>query len=231
MGWNNNRALETGLAEPQRLCRFCAITVVLVAHISGVARSEENGGAAAKTPEWIWAVEQRSSQQKVLLHRTFRLSGRAGSAQLRVAAVFSSCKVRLNDRAIVAIDPYAPRLDLDVTDHLRTGENAIEIFAVSGDGPAELAASLQIELTDGSRVLVETGTDWSARSNDVGGSDQSGDPDRLVKGRDCVIGLFPTLDDLVAELIVVSLNGHRPRLITVVWQTHILFVHLVVPIL
>jgi len=140
---------------------------VLVILVTVIACLDVGTSAAAVpdalAPHWIWATPDQSAGQVVNLRRSFTVTKPTVNAQLHLSADFTRCRVRLNGRTIVELDEYGPWLELDVTQHLRQGDNTIELGCISGKGPAAVACTLQVTPSDGASQSIVSDTRWQAQ--------------------------------------------------------------------
>lgn len=114
-------------------------------------------------PAWIWATATRHEPQRVELRKLFRVDSPVQRADLRLATEFTSCVVRFGDRVAFRLDDYGPWLDLDVTDHVHTGDGVLELSCTGSHGPSAIALELTITTIAGRRTVLRSGADWQAR--------------------------------------------------------------------
>lgn len=92
--------------------------------------------------------------------RTFSLPADPVRALLRATADFAGMRVVLNDREVLALDPYDPPGEIEVTDALVAGENVIVLHATGVEGPSAVAAALEIIGSGEKPLVIGTGADW-----------------------------------------------------------------------
>jgi len=114
-------------------------------------------------PEWIWATSDRHDPQRVELRTTFDPDGPVQRADLRLATEYTNCEVRFGDRLAFTLDDYGPWINLDVTDHVRSGKNRIALRCQGSHGPSAIVLELTITTTDGKRQVIRSGPGWQAR--------------------------------------------------------------------
>ena len=95
-------------------------------------------------PDWIWASEDRHDPQRVSLQKRFDVDGPVQRADLRLATDFADCELRLGDRLVMQLDDYGPWIDLDVTEHVRRGQDRIELRCSGSSGPSAVVFELVI---------------------------------------------------------------------------------------
>ena len=91
-------------------------------------------------PHWIWHEAERAEGQSVSLVRSFDVGKNIASARLHLAAVFTNCVLSVNGKSVLRLDEYGPWSQLDLTEWIRVGKNALELRCTSGEGPAAVAA-------------------------------------------------------------------------------------------
>ncbi|QEG02284.1 Cytochrome c [Stieleria maiorica] len=116
--------------------------------------------AQTSSPAWIWGTRDRAPGQVVTLSHPFHVRSAVARATMHLAADFTRCTVRLNQRPLAQLDEFAPWMQWDVTDRLVAGSNHISLHCTSGEGPAAVALSIEIIYADGSVVTVASGDDW-----------------------------------------------------------------------
>ena len=114
-------------------------------------------------PVWMWASSTRHEPQRVELKKEFQVRGPIQRADLRLATEFTNCELRLGNRVAFTLDDYGPWLDLDVTEHVRTGKDVLELHCTGSQGPSAVAVELTITMIDGSRTVLRSGADWQGR--------------------------------------------------------------------
>ncbi len=117
-------------------------------------------------PAWIWASAARHDPQRVELRKAFHISSPVQRADLRLATEFTRCEFRIGGRTVFVLDDYGPWLDLDVTDHVRSGDDMLELHcegSPGSPGPSAIALELTITTVDGRRTVIHSGSDWRAR--------------------------------------------------------------------
>ncbi|MEQ9407996.1 MAG: hypothetical protein RIK87_09735 [Fuerstiella sp.] len=115
-------------------------------------------------PEWIWATQNRNHPQAVELRSPLHIDGTVQRADLRLATEFTGCELRFGGRTAFVLDDYGPWLDLDVTDHVRAGDDVLELHCTGSQGPSAIAFELTITAIDGRRTVIRSTADWQARA-------------------------------------------------------------------
>ncbi|HEX5103978.1 MAG TPA: c-type cytochrome, partial [Pirellulaceae bacterium] len=82
------------------------------------------------------------------------------SAIVRVAADGCNLIVSVNGQKTLQLQPFSPTVELQVAQHLRAGENRIEVLADSTASPAAFAASLLLRTGSGEPLEIVTDEDW-----------------------------------------------------------------------
>lgn len=111
-------------------------------------------------PNWIWAGEA-SGNQTVYLRRTFELPDAPKRARFVVAAD-NSFEVLVNQKETLSGNSWQEPACAWIEKMLKKGPNVLAFEVVNTDGPGAFAASLEIELADGSTMTIVTGPDWRA---------------------------------------------------------------------
>jgi len=102
--------------------------------------------APAVPPQWIWS-QQVADQQEVFFRRRFALAGMPSRAEL-VATCDNQCRIYLNGKLVLRHDRWESPARVDVTNHLRQGDNLLAIHGSNDGGPAALALALRWQLGD-----------------------------------------------------------------------------------
>ena len=116
---------------------------------------------ALADPQWIWLSKDAKPNEKVTLRREFTLDGVVKSASLSVS-VDNGAKAFINGKQALENPDWSSPTTADVKGLLEVGENQIRLDATNKDAAAAAVAILTIELSDGKKVVVETGKDWKA---------------------------------------------------------------------
>lgn len=138
-----------------------SVFVLVFACCTTVAFSAEQ--PEGSRPHWIWMTVDRSAGQSVTLTRSFHIAGPVVNARLRLAADFTRCRVLLNGRPLDDLDEFAPWIELDLTDHVKQGDNSLQLECRSGEGPAAIALSLPVDLGDGKANTIVSDAAWQTR--------------------------------------------------------------------
>ena len=118
-------------------------------------------------PHWIWPTTDRSISRRASLQTSFAVPSACSSAKLRLAAEFTRCRVLINGRAVVDLDEYGPRLELDLTDGIVLGSNSLRVDCRTIAGPAAVAISLSLSGNDGRRQVIASNDRWQASIDDT----------------------------------------------------------------
>lgn len=101
-----------------------------------------------QTPDWIWRKPHDSGSandgQRISFHRECVMEDVPRIAKFQLLADFCYLRVWINETQVVAVEPFGPRIDVDVTSHLQKGLNRIRIETSSIEGPCAFAAQLQV---------------------------------------------------------------------------------------
>jgi putative heme-binding domain-containing protein len=117
----------------------------------------------AERPFWIWADGPRNSPQQVELRRSLQVNGPIQQAELRLAAEFSNCELRIGEQTVLTVDDYGPWIDVDVTEHLRSGEIELLLRCSGSEGPSAILVELTVRTIGGDGVLVQSDANWQGR--------------------------------------------------------------------
>ena len=129
-------------------------SLAIAAHAAHSAAAED-----APNPHWIW--QPKDSANAPRFEKAFNVAGAAQSAALRIAADFCRATVEINGSSILVVEPHSPTLDLDVTRHMRTGENRIVVTGERQPGPAAIALSLSVVVGNDTAATIVTDESWS----------------------------------------------------------------------
>lgn len=154
------------------MLRLSTITAVIALPLISSALH----GADAATfplPHWIWS-QASASGQSVAFSRSLDLPQPPQQATLHVAGDYCHVTVRLNDEVALQLEDYSPIATVDVTHHLRTGQNRITISANATPGPSAVVLSLDITRPDGTRSRLISDKHWRLHSVATPADDQAG---------------------------------------------------------
>ncbi|HVV99812.1 MAG TPA: c-type cytochrome [Planctomycetaceae bacterium] len=114
---------------------------------------------AGPAPKWIWGADQN---KKYVARKTFTADGAAG----RLAA---SCDnvvmISLNGHKLGTSTEWNSPVEVDVTKHLKAGENVLEATVQNEGGPAGFVAKLAYESKDGKTAYVVTDDTWQVATS------------------------------------------------------------------
>jgi putative heme-binding domain-containing protein len=116
---------------------------------------------ALAEPQWIWLSKNAKPLEKVTLVHEFTLAGVAKSATLSVS-VDNGAKVFINGKPAAENPDWNSPTKADVKALLVKGKNEIRLDAKNNEGSAAAVAVIDIELTDGKKVAIETNGEWKA---------------------------------------------------------------------
>jgi putative heme-binding domain-containing protein len=111
----------------------------------------------AATAPWIWGAAADSSYS---LARSFR--GPVKSALL-VATCDNRMELALNGRRIAASESWERPVLVDLTPHVRDGDNELVAEVSNAGGPAGFSCRLVLTAADGTMSVIESDATWTAR--------------------------------------------------------------------
>ncbi|MCH8150672.1 MAG: hypothetical protein IH987_22320, partial [Planctomycetes bacterium] len=112
-----------------------------------------------------------------MFSKEFEVDQEASTAELRAVADFNHLTVSLNGRPVAEVADYGPMARVDVTQHLRRGNNRLSVRSESSAGPAAIAVRLDVTLKDGTRRSIVSDSTWQAfLANDVDSNDRDHKP-------------------------------------------------------
>lgn len=114
---------------------------------------------AGSEPFWIWHTGDGQSASELFARRTFHVSNRVRSAELRVVGGATN-RVHLNGAPL----DFSSR-DVDVTSLLRLGRNVLSVQTRAEKRPG-LIALLVITLTTGQRHVIASDREWKTAGRD-----------------------------------------------------------------
>ena len=118
--------------------------------------------AAPVTPQWIWQKEgDRLAEVKWETSHAFSLADVPKYALLRATADYAGFTISLNGEAVLALDPYDPPREIEVTRFLREGDNELRLAASGTAGPSAIAISLSVQPAAGEAMTILSSADWS----------------------------------------------------------------------
>jgi putative heme-binding domain-containing protein len=119
------------------------------------------GGLAARgaTPHWLSGTNQAGKARR--LSKSFSIDEPVQRAELKLAADFCTAAVAFNGQPVISVEPYCPLQVVDVTRHLRRGNNELGISTTPIAGPAAVALSLTLVGKDGTATTIVSDESWS----------------------------------------------------------------------
>lgn len=140
------------------------------AAIAALRRGAAGGGAAARAagavPQWIWDA-QPGDDEELFFRKTLTLAAAATDAQLAVACD-NHCRVYVNGAKLGEGDEWESPVRVDVTQHLRIGDNVVAVHGWNDGGPAALAVRLSWQ-EDGKAKELVSDASWSCSNDDPDG--------------------------------------------------------------
>jgi putative heme-binding domain-containing protein len=132
--------------------------ICFIALASAMALAQASLHAA---PEWIWIAKEAKENEAITLRKAFEVPGAVRKASL-TATCDNFAKLFINGKAVGDVRDWKDAVRTDVRAQVRTGRNEIKIEAKNREGIAAAVAVIEIELTDGRKLKVETSADWEA---------------------------------------------------------------------
>ncbi len=117
--------------------------------------------AAFADPQWIWLSKNSKPDEKVTLRTEFEVPGPVKAATLLVACD-NGAAASINGQTVLQNRAWNSPDRSDAKGFLKQGKNELALAAKNEDGIAAAVAILQIELTDGKTLTVETSDKWMA---------------------------------------------------------------------
>ena len=114
---------------------------------------------ALAQPSWIWSSKSPQDKEKAVFRKTFDVVGDVKAATLQVSCD-NGAKVNVNGRGAAECPDWQQPAKADVTKFLKPGANELLVNAQNQGGMAGLLLKLDIVLTDGKKLTVETGEGW-----------------------------------------------------------------------
>ncbi|MCP5551503.1 MAG: PQQ-dependent sugar dehydrogenase [Akkermansiaceae bacterium] len=104
-------------------------------------------------------------------------------ATLRATADFAGLKVSLNGTPLLALDPYDPPAEIEVTRLLKSGENTLSVVAQGVVGPSAIALSLEIARANEAPIHLLTDASWKTVTGEAVGQFGRVEPRRWALNR------------------------------------------------
>jgi len=146
----------------KKLTWFVVTSIVCVAVWLGAVR-----GYSDEPLEWIWTSPDRAAQPTAFLRTAVDVRDGLRRATAIVVVDYAHWALHLNGRRLAERQPFDRPLSIDITDHLKVGENELTIDA-QAKGPAALAARIDLIYADGSRQSIPSNSRWRAAPLPVG---------------------------------------------------------------
>jgi len=147
-------------------CLQSAIYANVVLFTNVVLLASASCSAAADvtnpTPHWMWAQGQRAQGQRVVLQRRFDLAAAPKRAVVKAGAEFCRAELFANGESVARRDPYGPRIEVEVSRHLKQGTNTIGLICRAVDGPAAVTLKLLVGNEDGTHNIIASDDRWQA---------------------------------------------------------------------
>ncbi|MBM3992360.1 MAG: DUF1080 domain-containing protein, partial [Planctomycetes bacterium] len=143
-------------------------------------------------PQWLWAAADSPDGDSIALARKFEVSGEPLRALLRGSAD-NRARVFLGEELVLAHDEWTQAVEVDVTEHVKRGENTLVALCGNDGGPAGAWFELWIERQDAKPMRLQSDGSWLAQRLPEGTDAQSWKPAQLAWQRMSpphVIGAF-----------------------------------------
>ncbi len=112
-------------------------------------------------PDWIWSAEGPRVHQQIYLRKQFELPGDAKSAR-----IYTTCDnalvLYINGKSAGATDWWYDPIEQVDAKLLQKGKNIIAADCKDAGGIAGFLFKLEIELTDGKKLIIRSDTNWKA---------------------------------------------------------------------
>lgn len=115
--------------------------------------------ASQAAPQWIWSSKQAQPQERATFRKSFQVAGEVKTAMLTVVCDNGAAAL-LNGKKVLENPDWMETTRADVKAALKAGENELRLDAHNSGGSAALLSTLEIETTDGKKIVVETGEGW-----------------------------------------------------------------------
>ncbi len=150
------------------------IRIALACSSTALASADTPPGIeAGQGTHWIWSGSSREKGSVIHVRKRFSTSAETELAMLRCRADFSNAVVMLGGARVARARPYDQPARIDVTRHLRSGENLLVIRATGTGGPAAVALELVITSTDGTSRVIRSDPFWESADVSRSGSIRS----------------------------------------------------------
>lgn len=116
---------------------------------------------ATAEPQWIWLSKAAKPDEKVMLRTEFEIPGDVKAATLLVACD-NGAAASINGQTVLQNRNWNSPDRSDAKGFLKRGKNQLVLAAKNEEGIAAAVAVLQIELTDGRKLTIETNDKWTA---------------------------------------------------------------------
>lgn len=110
---------------------------------------------------WIWSTPAAKSGEKADFRKEFTVPGEAREAILEVSCD-NGAKVVLNGKPAGECKDWKRPIRADVKALIKKGQNELTVEGRNEDGVAALVLRLKVTAADGTTVLVETDSTWTA---------------------------------------------------------------------
>lgn len=136
------------------LCLFFACSLqVLIGRLEAVEPA---------VPNWIAIAD--SSEDRYRLLQSVKLDESVLSGRMTLAADFARVTVTINESTALKVEPYCQLQRLDVTQWLKTGDNAIALDVERVNGPSAIAVEFEVRLNSGKVVRLVSDESWASES-------------------------------------------------------------------
>jgi len=113
-------------------------------------------------PQWLWTAAESPEGEEVVLARKFDVTSEPVRALLRGSAD-NHMRVFLGDELVLAHDDWSQAVEVDLTKHVKRGENALVALCSNDGGPAGAWFELWIERKDAKPMRLQSDGSWLAQ--------------------------------------------------------------------
>jgi len=115
--------------------------------------------ASEEVPDWIWNRDEADEGESIELRYVFTVEPGVESARLWATAD-NTLELSVNGVLVIEDSSWKVPSELDVREHLRDGENTLQVWARNDGGPGGFVSELVLERASGPPETHRSGPGW-----------------------------------------------------------------------
>ena len=161
-------ALQLHAGAPMKFEAKDLVLKKLAGGAAAPAKKKAKAAAAkAPVPSWIWKTNPAKTET-IYARRQWTQSTAMKSAKLTITCD-NGFTAFVNGKKIASGSNWANRHEVDITKHLRNGDNVLAVEASNEGATAGLVARIELVAANGKRAYIVTDKEWWVNSKKVDG--------------------------------------------------------------